>query len=65
MDEPTSSMDAATEKVVIDNLIEWLGDKTLIAITHRNTLIRLVSRVMVLDKGVLVADDKPEKFMKS
>ena len=65
LDEPTSSMDGATEKAVIDNLIGWLGNKTLIAITHRNTLIRLVSRVMVLDKGVLVADDKPEKFMKS
>ena len=65
LDEPTSSMDAATEKIVLDNLDEWLSDKTLIAITHRNTLMRLVSRVMVVDKGIIVADDKPEKFMKS
>ena len=63
LDEPTSSMDAATEKTVIDNLNEWLSGKTLIAITHRNTLMRLVSRVMVIDKGILVADDTPEKFM--
>ena len=65
LDEPTSSMDAATEKTVIDNLNEWLSGKTLIAITHRNTLMRLVSRVMVIDKGILVADDTPEKFMNS
>ena len=65
LDEPTSSMDAATEKVVIDNLSNWLTKKTLIAITHRNSLIRLVSRVMVIDRGVLVADDTPQKFMGS
>ena len=28
LDEPTSSMDAATEKVVIDNLSNWLTKKT-------------------------------------
>jgi len=65
LDEPTSSMDTATEKTVIDNFNDWLGEKTLIAITHRNTLMRLVSRVMVIDKGILVADDTPEKFMNS
>ena len=58
-------MDTATEKTVIDNFNDWLGEKTLIAITHRNTLMRLVSRVMVIDKGILVADDTPEKFMNS
>ena len=63
LDEPTSSMDAATEKNVIDNLINWLSNKTLIAITHRNTLVRLASRVMVFDRGILVADDTPEKFL--
>ena len=51
LDEPTSSMDAATEKIVLDNLIDWLENKTLIAITHRNSLIRLVSRVIVIDRG--------------
>ena len=63
LDEPTSSMDQATEKVVIDNLTDWLGPKTLIAITHRNSLVRLASRVLVLDQGVLVADEAPEKLM--
>ena len=30
-------MDTATEKIVLDNLSSWMQDKTLIAITHRNT----------------------------
>ena len=62
LDEPTSSMDAATEKMILDNLIDWLGDRTLIAITHRNSLIRLVSRVIVVDRGLIIADDTPEKL---
>lgn len=63
LDEPTSSMDSATEKMVLDSLIEWMGERTLLAITHRNTLVRLATRVLVLDQGVLVADEKPEKLM--
>jgi ATP-binding cassette subfamily C protein LapB len=63
LDEPTSSMDSATEKLVLDNLKEWLDNRTLVAITHRNTLVRLASRVLVIDQGVLVADELPEKLM--
>jgi ATP-binding cassette subfamily C protein LapB len=63
LDEPTSSMDSATEKVVLDNLSDWLKDKTLLAITHRNSLVRLASRVLVIDKGTLVADELPEKLL--
>ena len=32
LDEPTSSMDTSTEKIVLDKLLEWSNDKTLIAI---------------------------------
>ena len=63
LDEPTSSMDTATEKIVLDNLSSWMKEKTLIAITHRNTLVKLATRVLVIDKGLLVADDTPEKLM--
>jgi len=65
LDEPTSSMDTATEKAVLDNLTGWMENKTLVAITHRNTLVRLASRVLVIDRGLLVADDSPEKLMGS
>ena len=65
LDEPTSSMDTATEKAVLDNLTGWMENKTLVAITHRNTLVRLASRVLVIDRGLLVADDSPEKLIGS
>jgi ATP-binding cassette subfamily C protein LapB len=63
LDEPTSSMDTATEKMVLDNLSEWMGPRTLVAITHRNSIVRLVDRVLVIDQGALVADEAPEKLM--
>jgi ATP-binding cassette subfamily C protein LapB len=63
LDEPTSSMDTATEKMVLDNLSDWMGPRTLVAITHRNSIVRLASRVLVIDQGVLVADESPEKLM--
>ena len=63
LDEPTSSMDTATEKMIIDNLIEWSEDKTLVAITHRNSLVKVATRVIILDKGVIIADDTPDKLL--
>lgn len=64
LDEPTSSMDVTTEKIVLDNLSQSLADRTLVAISHRNSLVRLATRVLVIDGGVLIADDTPDKLIK-
>ena len=60
LDEPTSSMDSATEKMVIGRLQGWLGSRTLVMVTHRNTLLELADRVLVMDQGAVVADSPPE-----
>lgn len=62
LDEPTSSMDAATEKAVIERLQVWMGNRTLIMVTHRNTLLELADRVLVMDQGRIVADTTPDKL---
>jgi ATP-binding cassette, subfamily C, bacterial LapB len=62
LDEPTSSMDTATEKAVIDRLKVWAGTRTLVMVTHRNTLLQLAERVLVVDQGAIVADTTPEKI---
>lgn len=62
LDEPTSSMDTATEKAVINRLKDWAGERTLIMITHRNTLLELADRVLVIDQGQIVADTTPDKL---
>lgn len=62
LDEPTSSMDQATEATVIDNLEAWAADKTMIMITHRNSLLRLADRVLVMDGGKVITDTTPERL---
>ena len=62
LDEPTSSMDTATENAVIGRLKHWAGDRTLIMVTHRNTLLELADRVLVMDQGTVVADTTPDKL---
>lgn len=62
LDEPTASMDSATEKAVLDRLKIWLANRTLIAITHRNTILGLVDRVLVMDQGKVLTDTTPDKI---
>lgn len=62
LDEPTSSMDTATEQAVLRRLAAWAGDRTLIIVTHRNTLLDLADRVLVMDQGAVVADTTPDRL---
>lgn len=55
-DEPTSAMDATSEAELIDRLAVELRDRTFVLITHRPALVRLVDRLLVIDKGKVVAD---------
>ncbi|HEY8509938.1 MAG TPA: type I secretion system permease/ATPase, partial [Steroidobacteraceae bacterium] len=56
LDEPTSMMDSATEADLIARLREATQGRTLIVVTHRSSVLELVDRVIVLDKGRVVAD---------
>ncbi|MFD0390268.1 ATP-binding cassette domain-containing protein [Tistrella bauzanensis] len=56
MDEPTASMDVRSETLFVKRLKPHLGDRTLILVTHRMSMLELVDRVIVLDHGRVVAD---------
>lgn len=56
LDEPTGSMDHSTESHVLKELQEYSEGKTLLVVTHRNALLQLVDRVIVVDGGRIVAD---------
>lgn len=56
LDEPTGSMDNSTEQVVIENLKTFIQGRTMIVVTHRNALLELVDRIIVVDSGRVVAD---------
>ncbi len=56
LDEPTSGLDEQTERMALQALATWAGDRTLLVATHRPAVLRLVSRVIVIDKGQVVLD---------
>ncbi|WP_192459432.1 type I secretion system permease/ATPase [Musicola keenii] len=56
MDEPTSAMDNSSEDRFRQALMPFLEDKTLILVTHRVSMLALVDRLIILDKGRVIAD---------
>ena len=63
LDEPTSGIDVSLEKSLVTDLKESLKDRTLIVITHRFAALDLVDRVILLNDGKVVADDKKDKVL--
>ncbi|EGM68166.1 ABC transporter, transmembrane region:ABC transporter:Peptidase C39, bacteriocin processing [Shewanella sp. HN-41] len=56
MDEPTASLDARAEQQFIRSMQNVSKDRTLILITHKMHLLQLVDRIIVLERGHVVAD---------
>ncbi|MDE1153830.1 MAG: type I secretion system permease/ATPase [Micavibrio sp.] len=63
MDEPTNSMDSATEERVLQGLEKYTADKTLLVVTHKPALLRLVSRIIVMDGGRIAMDGPREQVL--
>lgn len=56
MDEPSSNMDNQSEFRLKAKLEPYIKDKTLIVITHRHSMLDLVDRLVIMDKGRIVVD---------
>jgi ATP-binding cassette, subfamily C, bacterial LapB len=64
LDEPSGSMDMASERVLIKNLKQALRpDQTIIVSTHRYSMLELVDRLIVLADGKVAADGPKEKVL--
>lgn len=63
MDEPTASLDARAEKQFIRAMQNVTKERTLLLITHKMHLLNLVERIIVLDRGHLVADGPKEQVL--
>ncbi|WP_347280516.1 ATP-binding cassette domain-containing protein [uncultured Phocaeicola sp.] len=50
LDEPTSSLDEATEKLLLERLMTSVCDKTFIIVTHRETVLQWCTHVLRLKK---------------
>lgn len=52
LDEPTSSLDEATEQLLLERLMTSVYDKTLIIVTHRKSVIHLCTDIVKMEKIV-------------
>ena len=62
LDEPTSSVDTETEARMLQNLRSEFEGRTLVLITHRPSMLALVDRVIVLARGRVALDGKPDQI---
>lgn len=66
LDEPTGAMDSQTEKLFVERLSQSLTpDQTLVISTHRPALFAVCNRLIVLDKGRVVADGPRDEVIAS
>ena len=65
LDEPTNSMDNATENIFKQRLAEMAKEQTLLLITHRSSMLSLVDRLIVLDSGRIIADGPKEEVLEA
>ena len=64
LDEPSSMMDPATEQRLISRLRDLQGT-TLLLVTHRMAMLPLVDRLVVMDRGRVVADGPRDLVLKA
>lgn len=64
LDEPTSGLDQGTENRALRVLADWVKERTLLVVTHRPQVLRIVNRVIVVDDGRIVLDGPRDAVLK-
>jgi ATP-binding cassette subfamily C protein LapB len=65
LDEPTGSMDTQTELYFIEHLKTAIApDQTLIVSTHRHNMLSILTRLIVIDGGKILADGPRDEVLK-
>ncbi|HEX5844640.1 MAG TPA: type I secretion system permease/ATPase [Pseudomonas sp.] len=65
LDEPTSSMDNTGEERLKQRLSAVIGSKTLLLVTHRASMLSLVDRLIIVDRGQIIADGPKGSVMEA
>lgn len=65
LDEPANSMDGSTEALVKEQFKMRMRGKTTIFTTHKNSMLDLADRIMVINDGKLIFDGNHDAFMKT
>jgi ATP-binding cassette subfamily C protein LapB len=65
LDEPTSAMDFSTEAQITTRIGAFAQNKTVVLVTHRTSMLAMVTRVIVIDGGRIVADGPRDRIMEA
>ncbi len=66
MDEPTASLDPQNELRLINRLKTFFkAEQTVVMVTHKPALLALVDRIIVVDRGCVIADGPKEKILQT
>lgn len=65
LDEPTSAMDHSSEQMLKQRLRNYAAHKTMIVVTHRNSLLEIADRIIVVDDGRVVADGPRDQVIQA
>lgn len=65
LDEPSSAMDNASEERLKARLTQLAAGKTLLLVTHRASMLSLVNRLIVVDRGRIIADGPKASVMEA
>lgn len=63
MDEPTSSVDLPTEKAILSGIIDEYSEATIMVSLHRLHLLPKFTRIIMMQKGQVVADGPTELLL--
>src|SRR5690606_5110104 len=65
LEEPTSTMDEATERQFIQQFAQWSAGRTVVIATHRTRVLELVERLIVVENGQIALDDAKERGLQT
>tara|TARA_B100000927_G_scaffold290037_1_gene287897 strand:+ start:131 stop:1366 length:1236 start_codon:yes stop_codon:yes gene_type:complete len=65
LDEPTASLDAETERKVIENLARWGKGRIVFIITHRLSTIRSADQIILIQEGNISESGTHDELMNS
>ncbi len=65
LDEPTASLDKQTETRLFNGLQSMPRNSTMIISSHKPAFLALCDRILVMEKGKIIADGKPSEVLSS
>jgi ABC-type multidrug transport system fused ATPase/permease subunit len=65
LDDVTSSLDATTERRIVEGLYREFKDRTAIIISQKINTIRYVDRIVVMEDGRIIASGAHEELLQS